>query len=85
MNGTSPNIALPPTASAEQVLARLFDRVSFDEGRVSWHTILEARSVVIGGEEFFGLLVLTNLGRKIVLLRYEGTILGWWSRVEAEG
>jgi hypothetical protein len=84
-NGLSPTLPLPKTASVEAVLAEMFQHVSFDPGPVTSHRILVTRRVHIGSEPepYTAVLVDTNLGRKIVLLRYDGEELGWWSRVFA--
>jgi hypothetical protein len=87
-NGLSPQIDLPPTAATDEVVAAVFERVSFDQGRATRHETLRTKPVSIGGDprEYVAVLVETNFGRKIVLLRYEGQSIGWWSRVfdEAE-
>jgi hypothetical protein len=81
-NGVSPTIDLPPTASTEQVIAKYFESVSFDEGKVSSTNILEIRNVQIRGslpDSYTAVRVSTNLGEKIVLLQYSGKM--WWSKV----
>ena len=83
-NGISPIIALPQTASTEQVVSKVFETISFDQGKVTQHRVLEVRQVRIKGslpDQYTAALVETNLGEKIVLLRHEGGPMGWWSRV----
>jgi hypothetical protein len=82
-NGLFPSIELPRTATNEQVVSRVFELSSFDKGRVSDHRIVETRQIRIPGDQdlYTALLVKTNLGRKIVLLRFNGPSVGWWSRV----
>jgi hypothetical protein len=83
-NGITPNLDLPSTASIEQVVARVFQMTGFDKGHVATHQILKKQQVRISGslpDVYTAVLVDTNFGRKIVLLKYEGPTLGWWSRV----
>jgi hypothetical protein len=45
---------------------------------------LETRQVRIPGslpDVYTAVIVDTDLGKKIVLMKYEGAALGWWSRV----
>jgi hypothetical protein len=88
LNGSYPILGLPASASADEVLARMFEMTSFAEGRVKQYRILETRLVQISGSPpntCIAALVRTELGDKIVLLRYEGTPMGWWSRVYDPG
>src|SRR5689334_9325979 len=47
MNGRNPIVALPATATTDEVLARVFEQISFTEGRVTQYRILETRLVQI--------------------------------------
>ena len=83
-NGLFPSIDLPAHAPVEQVLSRVFQLSAFNTGRVSEHHVLQARQIEIPGEvqgRYTALLVQTNLGRKIVILKFSGLEVGWWSRV----
>jgi hypothetical protein len=83
-NGAFPKLDVPATASTEQVVIRVFQKISFDKGRVAKSSILETRQVRIPGslpDEYTAVLVETDLGRKIVLLQHVAEPLGWWSRV----
>jgi hypothetical protein len=81
-NGTSPKIDLPATASTEEVLTAMFGRVGFDKGHVKTHRVAEEREVHVGKDPtaYRAVLVETDLGRKVVLLRYESPATGWWTR-----
>jgi len=81
-NGASPKIDLPPSATSEEVLAAMFSRVGFDKGHVKTHRVLQEREVPIGKDPkpYRAVLVETDLGRKVVLLRYESPATGWWTR-----
>ncbi len=84
INGIAPIIELPETATTEQVVERVFKMTGFDEGQVTRFKILETRTVHIQGsvpDLYTAVLVETKFGEKIVLLRYEGKTIGWWSRV----
>lgn len=83
-NGLFPKLDLPASASTEQVVARVFQMTGFDKGRVENYHILEIRRVRIpwaGLDSYTAVLVDTELGKKIVLLKHEGPAVGWWSRV----
>lgn len=79
-NGGFPRLELLRTASVPDVVAMVLTKVGFDAGRVKTHRILETHVVGIGGERYTAVLLDTDLGRKIMLLRY-GSPSGWWSRV----
>ena len=62
----------------------MFALTSFDAGRVTRHTLRTTKDVRIGtgpSDVYTAVLVETNLGDKIVLLRSGGTEHRWWSRV----
>ena len=84
INGFTPTIDLPATASINQVLEQMFKVIGFDDGRVISYQIVETRPVRIHDgiqdSSFTAVLVETNLGRKVVLLKPERSPLGWWSR-----
>jgi len=86
-NGMYPTLGLPETASTDDVIARVFEMTGFAEGRAKQYRILETRLVRISDEKnlpyytYIAALVRTDLGDKIVLLKYEGPGTGWWSRV----
>lgn len=82
VNGLYPKLDLPRSATVEEVFDRMFQRVSFDDGRVTRFRILELRGVVIESlrpEQYNAAVVETDLGRKLVLFRRER--LDWWTRV----
>lgn len=81
INGASPTLAAKADAKADAVLREMFDRTSLDEGRVTTFEIVEARDVTIKPETrpIHAVLVRTNLGTAVVLLRHEGAS-GWWTR-----
>ena len=85
-NGLFPSLGLAENASNEQIVARVFEVSTFDQGRVTEHRILQTRHVQIptGQQELYiAILVETNIGRKIVLVKFDGPAAGWWSRVYA--
>lgn len=84
INGVSPILALPASASVEQVLVRVFEMTGFDRGHVTSHQMLTSRKIEIAGGptgSYTAVLVDTNLGRKIVLLQRAERSTDWWSRV----
>ena len=77
-NGLFPIIKLPATASTDEVLAKVLER------QVASHKILKIRQVHIPGslpDLYTAVFVQTSAGEKIVLLKYEGEAVGWWSRI----
>ncbi|NIA00056.1 hypothetical protein [Massilia sp. CCM 8734] len=83
MNGLTPHVKLGAGASPPQVLELFFLMINFDAGPVSKYTIVAVRDVVIPPEgssspTMTAMLVETNLGPKIVLIRFERD--GWWTR-----
>ncbi|MBN1384176.1 MAG: hypothetical protein JW983_04750 [Elusimicrobia bacterium] len=83
-NGEYPILGLPKSASTEQVVAKVFKMTGFDKGHVTKYKILKVREVRITGslpDVYTAVLVSTDFGNKIVLIRYDGPNLGWWSRV----
>ena len=83
LNGFSPILDLPATASTEQVVSRVFQMTGFDRGHVTRWKILKVRAVHIPPDTgaYTAVIVDTDFGRKIVLLEYEGASAGWWSRI----
>lgn len=84
MNGGSPLIKLPETAENSEVIAECFKMTDFDHGHVNKFKILEIKKIKIRGalpDEYLAALVDSDLGKKIVLFRYTGSITGWWTRV----
>lgn len=77
-NGLYESIHLPPTASTEELVTKVFERRFHGEASP---TILTKRPVKIGPEEFTAAMVRTHMGETIVLLRYEGERVGWLIRV----
>jgi uncharacterized protein YceK len=81
-NSLHPKLDLPPSATVEEVIDRMFQVVSLGQGRVTEFRILELRGVVIGskpGERYNVARIHTNLGQKIVLFRRSHE--DWWTRV----
>ena len=85
-NGLFPSLGLAKSASNDQIVARVLELSTFDKGRVTEHRILQTRHVQISAEQqelYVAILVETNIGRKIVLVKFIGPEAGWWSRVYA--
>jgi hypothetical protein len=84
INGAFPIIKLPAEAAVEQVISNVFEMTGFDKGHVTEHSLVTVRPVKIGAtfsDTYTAALVETDLGPKIILLKYQGSTLGWWSRV----
>jgi hypothetical protein len=82
-NGGFPKIDLPETAKLDKIVAAGLDKISFDKGKATTHTIVDSRVVKIAPDahEYTAVLLDTNRGRKIMLLQWQGSVTGWWSRV----
>lgn len=82
-NGGFPKIALPETEKLDKVVTAALDRISFDKGKATRHTILDSRTVTIAPDthDYTAVLLDTDQGRKIMLLQWQGSVTGWWSRV----
>ena len=79
-NGSSPTIDLPATATTNDVLHAMFERVSFDQGPVKTFTVVEERQVTIPPDTapYRAARLHTDQGDLVVLLRFESTT--WWTR-----
>jgi hypothetical protein len=83
-NGLSPIIDLPSTAPVEQLISDVCKKTGLDEGHVTSYTIQQIRKTSIPGGfggPYTAVLMDTNFGPLIVLLRREAGSLGWWSRL----
>ena len=77
-----PRLDLPPSATVEEVIDRMFQVASLEGGRVTEFRVLELRGVAIGSqpaERYNAARVYTNVGEKIVLFRREQE--DWWTRI----
>lgn len=75
-----PRVDLPTTASAEQLVARLFQQqVHYLDGAETFR-ILGSRTVFVlkPSEPYLAVLVDTNLGQRVVMFRYDEARAGWW-------
>lgn len=82
INGVFPTLDLPSTATDQQVLSRLWERTSSDQGHIQKFTVVDSREVCIDGQTYRALTVDTDQGRKIVLTQYQSST-GWWTKVFA--
>ena len=83
INGLYPTIRLASDASTDAVIEEAIAKTGLIDGRIERFTIITARSVSIDEHlphVYYALLLDTNLGGKILLMRYEGEITGWWTR-----
>jgi len=84
-NGLFKPVDLPQSASPEEVISQV-DKLTglYQGGKLTSYRIIETRQVQIissiTGGKFTAVLLDTNLGKKIVLLQYQGSKTGWWSR-----
>lgn len=83
-NGVFPVLGLSETVLPEQVIQRTFAMTGFEKGHVTSYKILKIRQVHIPGglpDVYTAAIVRTDFGEKIVLFKYAGPTVGWWSRV----
>jgi hypothetical protein len=79
VNGIFPSLDLPPEASSKQVIDKAVLMAGFDEERITSYQIVEIRRVDLKAvPDCSAALLKTNIGEKILLFKYEGTL--WWSR-----
>lgn len=83
MNGVTPRVRLGADASPSEVLDRCFRMMRFDAGPIKEYKIVAVRDVVIPPDDkssptLTAVLVESDLGPKIVLMRFEKT--DWWTR-----
>ena len=83
INGLSPTLDLPATASPEEVVGQVFQRVSFAQGRIKKHSIVRVSEVTIvgGAPDPYPILVLHYLMRPKRVFILSQNFSGWWSRV----
>jgi hypothetical protein len=82
--GVFPKLQLAETATADEVISGVLQRTSFDYGRITEHKILEVRRLrgpAGRADKYIAALVDTDFGVKIVLIKYAGPRVGWWSHV----
>lgn len=83
INGMYPIIHLPSNASTKDVLDEAIKKTGFDEGHIKRYNILNTRTVNLRAgttHEYSAILIDSDLGRKVILMRYEGETTGWWTR-----
>jgi hypothetical protein len=89
-NGMFPDIKLPATASTEEVVTKIVAKTAFENAQhasvynVTKFKILKIRRVRIPGslpDQYTAVLIQTDFGERIVLFKYVGEAVGWWSRV----
>ncbi|MBI3202845.1 MAG: hypothetical protein HYZ29_15000 [Myxococcales bacterium] len=82
-NGMSPHIPLPSTASTAEVVAKVLAVVGFDKGHVKTHRVVTEREVQVGTDPkpYRAAIVESDLGKKVLFMRYEPDSSRWWSRV----
>ncbi|MDB6037127.1 MAG: hypothetical protein JWM99_968 [Verrucomicrobiales bacterium] len=82
--GSFPHLHLAANATTDQVVSSVFQSTPLDLGPVTEHRILEVRHLVLRGDRsgvYTAALVDTDFGVKIVLMKYAGPTVGWWSHV----
>jgi hypothetical protein len=82
-SGIYQKIDLLPTASPDEIVKIALENDAPNIGQVTTFKILTVRQVTLMQmvHPFTAVLVETNVGRKIVLFRYEGAAVQWWSHV----
>ena len=79
-NGLFKPIHLPSSALPEEVIAQLNKETDLYQGnKVTSYSIIESRPVKLGSP-FTAVLLETNFGKRIILLQFQGSSTGWWSR-----
>ena len=88
-SGMTPIINLPETASVEQLVPPVL-HCSFLDDSIVDHKVIQSRQVSIPRsrilqhpfvDSYLAVQIQTKHGEKIMLLRYQPFVKGWWSRV----
>jgi hypothetical protein len=81
MNGRAPMLVLPQSESIPEVAEKALR--SWDwSSKGTPYTIAKIENRVIDGDTYIVVLLKTDVGNRVLLLRYEGSGQGyWWSRV----
>jgi hypothetical protein len=77
-NGMTPILPLPAKATTEEIVSKEYS------GHGVSYKILSVRQVHIQGSQpalYTAVLIHTDAGDKIALLRYEAGMSGWWVRI----
>ena len=78
-------VFLPESTAIPKVASQILTRTNFGSEHVTHYWILESRQVNIPEgsmpENYLMVLMKTNLGEKIVVMRYSSEKKGWWHRI----
>jgi hypothetical protein len=84
-SGGFPLIHLPKKASVTRVVARSVDMHGFDAGHIKRYNILAIEKVPLldepGTGKLTAVLIASDMGDKVIFMRYEGGWVGWWTKV----
>ena len=82
-NGGVPILRSPASASAEDVVAELFQKYGFAARHLPSYRVLQVKQVRIRSspddDSYIAVLVATEAGGKKILLQYDR--FGWWSKI----
>jgi hypothetical protein len=84
INGFFAAIKLPPSATAEEIVAQSVQGESVFGGKINTYKIIEVRKLLIfqgNYPVYSAALIETNPGKEIFLYRYESTPNYWWVKV----
>ena len=81
VNGLSPTLDLPQTATSDEVLLRIIavNRLGTNVGTLEVRKDWPIQVFAPGGDRYTAALVELDVGKRIILFRWEGNT--WWSRV----
>jgi hypothetical protein len=77
-NGFTPVLPLPANATTKEIVSREFS------GHTVSYKIMSVRQVHIQGSQpdlYTAVLIQTDVGDKIALCQYDGSMSGWWVRI----
>ena len=84
-SGGFPLIHLPKKTSVPKVVARTVDGLGYDAGHIKRYNILAMEKVPALDEPGVGkltaVLIASDMGDKVIFMRYEGGWVGWWTKV----
>ncbi len=79
-NGTFKPIVLVENVTDEQIIKQFVKNVVDEEHKLTKHKILKSQQINISSQEYRAVLLDTNLGRKIILMKFYSP-KSWWTKI----
>ncbi len=79
-NGTFKPILLSENATDEQIIKQFVKNIVDEEHKLTKHKILKSQQINISSQEYRAVLLDTNLGRKIIFMKFYSP-KSWWTKI----